>query len=215
MPKEKKVADIRSLASAVRALLEDYRNPALLATYFADGSHSGFAGRLFDTYGNNPDDNFSGDDLLAASMLDVRFGPSALRRIVLDGDFRTALEKLNVDYPSSTIIDMADEDDLFNRVDVLYRQLQDVAGVGPTRASKLLARKRPSLIPIGDSVILRAFGVTDNEHWWQSLGEALKRPEIATALAKLAAPLHDVEPLRVLDVAAWMLHSRSRAAKAA
>lgn len=79
-------------------------------------------------------------------------------------------------------------------------------GIGPTTASKMLARKRPHLIPIEDSVVDRAIerGRRSSwELWWEalreddylenraeSLREQIDRPELST--------------LRILDVLLWM-----------
>src|SRR5699024_6021951 len=85
---------------------------------------------------------------------------------------------------------------------ILFRQHK----VGVTRASKILARKRPHLIPIYDSVVKRGIEQqhSDNEWrlWWEALTiddylenraehlrQAIDRPELST--------------LRVLDVLLW------------
>lgn len=80
-------------------------------------------------------------------------------------------------------------------------------GIGPTRASKIMAWKRPHLIPINDRVIREVIdkrpSESDWELWWdaltfddylenhaQELRESIDQPELST--------------LRVLDVLLWM-----------
>lgn len=82
-------------------------------------------------------------------------------------------------------------------------------GIGPTRASKILARKRPKLIPIYDSVVASEFHLkTSSTQWvdWHRIlnedGGALQSRLIQ--IRKLAALDTTVSTLRVLDVAVWM-----------
>jgi hypothetical protein len=75
--------------------------------------------------------------------------------------------------------------------------------MGGTKTSKLLARKRPGLVPIQDSVVLEALGRPDR--LWEPLRLKL-RSDLGDALAELhaeAALASDVPLLRVLDVLVW------------
>lgn len=62
------VAEIRD---RIRAVV-DGGGRVLVEAYYRPGKKS-FAGALFDTLGENLRDSFSSDDVLAASLLDVRF----------------------------------------------------------------------------------------------------------------------------------------------
>lgn len=89
----------------------------------------------------------------------------------------------------------------------LMRALRSLRGVGPTTASKLLARKRPRLRPIWDSVVTE---VTDTvTEQWDPVRVALRQDDRALhrRLLRLQAAAGlpgDVSALRVLDVVAWM-----------
>jgi len=79
-------------------------------------------------------------------------------------------------------------------------------GLGRTTTSKLIARKRPRLVPIWDTVIAV---VTDaHDHQWEPLRAALQEDDHALhrrllTLRDAAGLPADVSALRVLDVIAW------------
>jgi hypothetical protein len=89
----------------------------------------------------------------------------------------------------------------------LIADLRALPGVGPTVASKLLARKRPKLRPIYDSVV---DAVTHTEErLWEPLWLELRKDNRALhqrllRLHNAAELSHDVPALRVFDVVAWM-----------
>ncbi len=88
----------------------------------------------------------------------------------------------------------------------LYAAVRELPGVGPTRASKLLARKRPRLFPIRDEVVGKVLGL--EREFWEPLRQALRAQDGAldSRLARLhaeAALPTEVTRLRVFDVLAW------------
>jgi hypothetical protein len=88
----------------------------------------------------------------------------------------------------------------------LMHALRVPHNMGTTTASKMLARKRPRLRPIWDSVIATTTGTQDN--LWEPLRVALRADDRALHLRLLrlraAAGLpEDVSALRVFDVIAW------------
>jgi hypothetical protein len=89
----------------------------------------------------------------------------------------------------------------------LWDELRTLRGVDWVIASKLLARKRPRLIPIYDRVVKTVTGGDPN--FWVPLCQALR--EDGKALQRRLLRLHreadlprEVSPLRVFDVIAWM-----------
>ncbi|MCQ1948943.1 DUF6308 family protein [Arthrobacter jinronghuae] len=81
--------------------------------------------------------------------------------------------------------------------------------MGPTKTSKLLARKRPKLIPIWDSMVARSIGAgTSLTQWeeWHALLTANDR-ELVRLLDEVqdraALPVR-VSALRAMDVVLWM-----------
>lgn len=80
-------------------------------------------------------------------------------------------------------------------------------GLGPTTTSKIMARKRPRLIPIEDSVVNRVVELGRGDSWrlwweaFQAEGDYLE--ERATELrTEIGRP--ELSTLRVLDVMLWM-----------
>ena len=90
----------------------------------------------------------------------------------------------------------------------LWSALRGVPDLGPTTVSKLMARKRPRLIPIFDSVVKAHLMGGGDQHWVPLHAElraddrALHRRllELRTAAGLPEA----VSALRVLDVLTWM-----------
>jgi hypothetical protein len=93
--------------------------------------------------------------------------------------------------------------------DGVWRLLESQCGVGWVTAGKLLARKRPALIPVYDDVVRCAFGQPQNI--WKALHEALRqddgifRTTLEDLIKRAGIPVK-VTPLRVLDVTLWMRH---------
>lgn len=90
----------------------------------------------------------------------------------------------------------------------LFHAVRSLHGVGLTRATKLLARKRPRLAPIVDGIVKHTV-FNGGPHYWAPLHAALRADD--TKLWKYLNEAHAaavldpaVTPLRVFDVLAWM-----------
>jgi hypothetical protein len=194
----------RQIRSEVAAPAEE------LAAAFFD-LEGPFAATTFDELPNNRRDGFTSEDLLAVSLLDVRFEPRAVRALIKSGSERwTPLR----DIPNDRDLWDATDDDLRN-ANALWDQVIALPGVGPTKTSKLLARKRPRLIPIVDRIIRNALPL--GEDAWESLRAALQDERLRAEIEEIRpAGLPDtVSTLRLLDVVVWMRHSESRNARLA
>jgi hypothetical protein len=188
--------------------------PALdaLACYYGRGrhaEHNDFTGARFDTWdstGTRADDTnrFTADDLVAVTFLSVQVSPRAATSL-LDtnaGVFTALLDELGDD------VDLVEERDPWPNNWAGWRlmtELNQLPGVGPTTASKLLARKRPRLRPIYDSVVARVIG--DNRLWEPLRVKLQHDPDLHPRLGRLrdlaCLPDH-VSAIRVFDVLAWM-----------
>lgn len=195
-----------------RALLDQDLGRA--THYLEEYFHSGrYTGALFDVWssgGRSPassPNQFTADDLVALSLLSVHVpGEAALALLAPDdgnpfnallrdiGDDRELAEEPEVPSPSQAAW-------------VLDKRLRNLPGVGRTIASKLMARKRPRLVPIIDDVVNRVMSLTP-EHW-VPLHAALRAD--AGRLQHQLVALHErcrlpreISALRVLDVVAWM-----------
>ena len=132
----------------------------LVRAYYAP--NSGFAGSMFDSFGNNPASQFTSDDLVAASLLDVRFGPAAVQELLIKHSADALLQKIPAD---ANVTLWNTELPRSSAAWRLWDVLVGIDEVGPTRASKLMAWKRPHLLPILDSVIMERLGLGDRDQW--------------------------------------------------
>jgi len=145
---------------------------SLLRRYYGSafagpGSAVGAAFDTWDSTGTRHQDvnRFTADDLVAVTFLSVNTPARAARELLRDraDEFSALLVTLGPDR------DLADEPDPLDNDWpgwALMSALRDLPGVGPTTASKLLARKRPRLRPIWDSVI--ATVTNSHQNLWDS-----------------------------------------------
>ncbi|GMA33199.1 hypothetical protein GCM10025875_31910 [Litorihabitans aurantiacus] len=85
--------------------------------------------------------------------------------------------------------------------------MRKVRTFGPVRTSKLLARKRPHLVPIYDEHIRTQFGAPHSGDQWSAWAGMFADPTLVQHLAALrrsAGVDGSVSLLRVLDVVVWM-----------
>jgi hypothetical protein len=178
-----------------------------MAAYF--DPRSGFAGMSFNCLGANPRNEVTADDLLAVSLLDVTWRPDAVRELLETkaGKISAMLEGITGE---TELWDARDAD--IAAVDPLWDTLQGTRGIGPATASKLLARKRPRLCPVTDKASIRAVGVRGRT--WDALRCLLRDPGGRAEVEALRPPhAAGASLLRILDVAIWICHSPSGAAR--
>ena len=191
------------------------RAVALLNHYFRPlaGRNDGFTGGAWDTFDpsgtrGQSGDVFTSDDVLSLSLLSIQiYGRAAFDILVArKSDLNGKLRALGPDRDFVTLASAQGSD--FAPVRSLYRALADLPEVGETTATKLIARKRPRMVPIMDSVVKKAI-FSDAKLQWESLHKALCANE--RKLHNHLLHLHSasnlsvrVSPLRVFDVLAWM-----------
>jgi hypothetical protein len=178
-----------------------------------------FTGGRFEALGGGGDrpevrNQFTAADLLAVGLLSVQVPPPVALDL-LEG----ALGQQAADYlrliPADVPLWSDDAASLVEKggpADSLWQLLDDQEGVGWVTAGKLLARKRPSLIPVYDHVVRCAVGRP--EDFWTALRNALRHDD-GRLLADVTELIHAAElppavtPLRALDVTVWMHHRPS------
>jgi hypothetical protein len=185
----------------------------------ADRVHSYFFGNYtgarFDRFcggGDRPGtlSSFTADDLVAVSLLSVEIpGRAALE--ILENRARV-LNSLLQQIPFD--VSLADAEESLIRKESaawkLWEELVEIHQVGWVTASKLLARKRPHLLPVYDNVVKDALR-PGPEGFWKSLHEELRRDDHALVgrlemIRSQSGIGDDISLLRVLDVAVWMGH---------
>jgi hypothetical protein len=208
-------ADTKSVGARIDECLERKAHELVDAYFGPDG---GFAGDLFDTLGENDPYRITEDDLLAVTLLGVRFGRSAMRYLLEEVPEQISSELRHID-PTARIWDDT-EAILAGPATKLWHLVwrkDNADGIAATITGKLLARKRPHLIPIIDSKVelLLQLKATDADSWL-SIRDAMTNADRRARLAALQPRgVRQVSVLRLLDVMLWMNGSQSESAKAA
>ena len=181
-----------------------------LRTYFHSGT---FTGGRFESLAGGGDraqvaNSIEADDIVAVSLLSVHIpGRANLQILETRSD---EISKLLREVPTNVDLWDAPDGDIApgSPADRLWALLERLPGSGWVTAGKLLARKRPRLIPVYDQFVHSALQrPAKDESFWLSLREALRSDEsIVDRLRELKelASLDGVSLLRVLDVAIWM-----------
>jgi len=204
--------DILQPAKArLRAALGAPGTAELVAAYFDPAKP--FAGRSFDRMGANSPHEVTCDDLLAVSLLGISWDPRAVRQL-LDDEAGLVKGVLALIGPDTVLWEAAAGE--LRAADELWPVLCGLPGVHDGVASKLLARKRPCLAPITDSVIVAAVGTPGST--WPTLRRSFQDAAFRDSIEELRQQCpgaRDASLLRVFDVAIWMRYSNSAAARAA
>lgn len=197
-----------------------------LSSYFRDADPTqGYTGRYFELVGGGGDQPehanvVTADDLIAVEMLSVTIPPRVAADLLL-GSKGSELNALLAQIPAA--VSLTDEDAgphiaegsaTWQVWDLLIAGRK--TGMGTAKVSKLLARKRPQLIPVYDGVVKCAVGEPTN--WWECLHTLLidASRDVGTTIEQLrkqgSVPTY-VSDLRIVDVAIWMGHEQAHLAQ--
>jgi hypothetical protein len=180
-----------------------------VAAYFDRDSH--YAADTFNTLGVNEADSLGEDDLLAVHLLGMDFDPQSVRRLLTAGATQDQVGRLLSDIDQDVQLWDEEADSSLEPARALWDLLNKLQGVGPVTAGKLIARKRPRLIPIYDSEVGRYYETADGE-FWSTLQSALRQDDLPDKIERALRPKAleggeieaQVTTLRLLDVAVWM-----------
>ena len=147
-------------------------------------------------------DAFTADDLVSVTMLSVAVPPhAAIKLLTHDGNVFSSL--LAAIGPNRPIWETPEADlEEGSPADELWHRLKDLHGVGPVIAGKLLAAKRPGLIPIYDQHVRDALGWPKG-HFWVAMQASMTEAHGAVTDAIADAKVN-VTPLRAVDIVVWM-----------
>jgi len=181
-----------------------------LKTYFNSGT---FAGGQFERFAGGGDraetaNQFTCDDVVAVSFLGENLPGLVAIEILEDeyGEIGDLLSQIPVgvdlwDVPEETI---GPDSPAWE----LERYLSELPGISPFGAGKLLARKRPRLIPAYEKAVRNSLERRDEDGWWLPLHDVLaSRPPLVRAIAELREQTElgeDISLLRVIYVCIWM-----------
>ncbi len=172
-------------------------------------------GASFETIGGRWDDpatinEVTPSDLIALATLSVEVKGSAAVAL-LEPELRSTISALLAQIPPELTLVDNDAPTMLDKsgpATELWWAVRKVRYFGPTRTSKLLARKRPRLIPVYDSVVASELGLSGSLHHWEVMrdlvtqdgGALWKRAERIRAEVGLD---DTVTPLRIIDIALW------------
>lgn len=195
------VVDTEVLVERIRSFIDDDRAAQMLGKYYS-GSYTGALFDIAPSLRSDEPNRLTAHDMAAVATLSVPLSGRAVAGLVDRSD--ELAEKLK-QVPD---IDLAQADD--DALSALYRlqgAVDEIDDIGHVTRSKLLAHKRPRLVPIRDQHVLGALMGVDHGPFTEPLRAALRADErIIEGLDELArgANLSGLSPLRVLDVVVWM-----------
>ena len=180
-----------------------------------------YAGASFESYRPSSTGRIEPSDLIALTFLSIGFSlnstsgvtPHAVLRLE---DRQDDIAKLLKKLPADKALEDLDESSFEELLGdgsyghQLYTLLNKEVGLPRVATYKLLARKRPALIPIRDTVVERALGHERIDAWWRPWWFALTTdstvPELIDQI-KQSGPseARKLSRLRTADIAIWML----------
>ncbi|GHF12366.1 hypothetical protein E5082_03525 [Streptomyces griseoluteus] len=175
-----------------------------------------YTGSRFERFaggGDRPEvaNHFTAADFIAVAALSVDVPVRAILR-VLETTEPNPFNSLLLRIPSGIELAESEEQQIAEDGPAwkLWWSLRRIDGVGPVGAGKLLARKRPHLLPVYDSVIKKVFERPSMDlQFWSHMRFALRANGYALVahlddVRGLAGIGKDISVLRILDTAAWL-----------
>lgn len=197
----------------------DHAQKHLKGYFNTDSTYPIYSGRRFNALGGagaEAPNRITPMDVLALATLSVPARGSAVIRLLEDECFAevvsTHLARID---PDASIEDRHNRKLLTKEATgsppwELWRTVFTVPGFGAVSTSKLLARKRPHLFPIYDSVVAKALGISgDGNHWDVMVDifeDEARRGHIEKLREHSDAPVQELSLLRIFDIVVWMEH---------
>lgn len=184
-----------------------------LTTYSAGGAYTGAYFHELTHAGPSHPDQFDISDIASLSLLSVTLNGQMAKQLTTKNEESDQLARVLAREPDRNLGELTTEQvEKLNGsegLDPAWNLISKIHGVGPTRTAKLLARKRPRLIPIWDSVIARVLGLPKTTSYWIHFHMALtadgsRLDDKLSELAQKAGVGERYSRIRVLDILAWM-----------
>jgi Family of unknown function (DUF6308) len=176
-----------------------------LRRYFDGEAGDQFTGRWFDHFAAIGDPNrFEASDIVAVEALSVEVPSEAAGRLLITDSerFNSLLRAIprTVDLWTAGRLQVT----VGSAADDLHAALKELPKVGEVTAGKLMAAKRPRMIPIFDERVDQLLAPAD-ELFWVSMYDELKDDEHRRVIEQVCrnTPSY-VSLLRRIDVALWM-----------
>ncbi|HWU07713.1 MAG TPA: DUF6308 family protein [Streptomyces sp.] len=202
------------------AVVDDPQAIADLRSYFQpdlpEGVAPHYSGSRFEFIGGGGDrsemaNQITLDDLVAVTLLEVHV-PGDVALQLLEGSLGPDIARHLEQIPTDVSISDPAAVQLFDtssHARVAWDLLEEPYGMGWVITNKLLARKRPRLIPVYDRVVRCAYGRPAGLWNWLAgmyAEDAGVLSDRLLAVRDAAGLSPHITPLRVLDVIVWMRH---------
>ena len=208
------MTDTADMAERIRSHIEANDASRQLQHYLTEGA---FASARFDAFGGRGDrkkvaDRFTMEDLVATSILGRPVRGWGVIEVLETR--RKRLSELLGELPRKRALHKASDDDL----DALARlevELETVSGVGPLTRSRLLARKRPTMVSTAEPEVVQALTGRHTGEFNRPLRDALRAEGIVPRLKEVRAEAGagGLSLVRVLDIVVWMRSGGARSAR--
>lgn len=183
---------------------------------------SNYAGSLYLGIPDPEPTAITAADLLAVSTLNVDIPARGVRRFLLEPGGADSVTNALGELPEKSLAEAVDADLLL--MESFYLAVKKSLTQADARgdsdawvtASKIVARKRPSLFPVRDRQVTTLLGTRERKDYftdWIVFRHLMKDPEVTRDLERIAntlvgrpeqdSYLFETEPLRLLDVALW------------
>ncbi|MHA7218621.1 DUF6308 family protein [Arthrobacter sp. MDT1-48-3] len=186
------------------------------------------SGAHFDEWAGGGDrvevaNELTGDDFVAVSMLSVDVPPEAAIGLAghRSGDVRRLLAQIPASLDFTTLTPaqfgahLGPESAAQQLWDILRGRQDYPWGIGPTTASKIMARKRPKLIPVFDSYVGPIMGLPKGSSadqwtvWHQAFQEDPRLAGRLDGILLAAGAPPSASRLRIMDIVLW-LHAKDQ-----
>jgi hypothetical protein len=188
---------VERVAGLIDGLLANDQSKAAVAEFYDPTTM--FAGDTFLALAPNDPYAIGIADLYAVTLLEVSPGAPAARELLPGGRRASLAASLLARMPLGTPLWDATDRDLAWTGE-LWTLLTSVRNVGSTIAGKILARKRPELVPVVDSVVANHLSCQSGTYW-TTFRRVLQNQARRTQIAE---PAPHVPVLRALDSLLWM-----------
>lgn len=161
---------------------------------------------------------FTASEILAVTALSVEVPPTGVNQLLYDEYYSKQLAQIPI---KTNIWDEAAES-LLEKDGPIYKtwdRLKEIDGIGPVTAGKLLAVKRPHLVPIWDKEVQKVLE-PPKDFFWLSMCLTLKDEDLRDSVEDVresaitiandskdtpaADAIESLSLLRVVDVVIWM-----------
>jgi hypothetical protein len=202
--------------------VEFFRNERKRGAVAALNAYREMTGFHFDRLAQASDPNtITAQDIVAVSMLSVDVSPEASLWLLSEkGRVQVSRLLRSIDPTDIAIWDEGADISRQSPAWELWDVVDALFGMGPTKTSKLLAAKRPHLIPILDDVVREALfkGIPRREveyaHWdvWRDALRGTAGADLREAVESVrheAGYDQSVSVLRIIDIVVWTLNRRA------